>query len=77
MTSLYRQFIDLLPQDRIVYAQVVSVSGATGTSLVQTPNGRQFRVIGTGIPAGSYCFVRGGEIKNVAVELPLSSFNNA
>lgn len=76
----YREFLRLLPRERRAFAEVQQIR-ADGTSVVQTPEGRIFRVRGTGIPVGSKCFVflRSGRqpvLDGTAPDLPLSQFDN-
>ena len=80
MTNRFRQFRSLLPRETRVFAEITAVR-ADGTSQVQTPEGRSFRVRGTGIPVGSKAFVsiRSGrmpELDGTAPDLPLSNFAN-
>ena len=80
MTNQYRRFRELLPTERRVFVTVTAVR-ADGTSIVQTPEGRSFRVRGTGIPVNSKAFVkiRSGqppELDGPAPDLPLSVFVN-
>lgn len=80
MLNRYRQFERLIPRERRVYATVTQVR-ADGTTMVQTPEGRQFRARGDGVPAGSKVFVllrsgRQPELDGTAPALPLSVFSN-
>lgn len=74
MTNQYREFLRLLPQKRRVYVEVVRVR-SDGRSLVRTPEGREFRVQGSGIPVGSFAFVEGDEIIGPAPTLALTEFS--
>lgn len=76
----YRQFQRLVGQARRTVAEVVSVR-ADGTSVVQTPEGRIWRVQGGGVPAGSQAYIRfrPGEkpqIDGPAPDLPAVAFTN-
>lgn len=76
----FRQFQQLLPRERRVYTEVLQVR-ADGTTIVQTPEGRQLRARGQGIPVGSnaFVFLRSGrppQLDGTAPSLPLSEFSN-
>lgn len=53
----YQQLLRLLPSETRIVATVVSVRSADGTTLVQTAEGRSFRVIGTGVPTSQQAYV--------------------
>lgn len=73
MRNIWRQFEDILPSQRKLYTEVVQVRASEGTSIVRTGEGRQFRVKGTGIPAGSFAYVIGDKIDGPAPALPSST----
>lgn len=76
----YAEFKRLLPTERRAFVTVVGVR-ADGTSVVQTPEGRNFRVRGVGIPVNSKAFVilrsdRQPQMDGPAPDLPLSVFDS-
>ena len=76
----FKQFQRILPREARLFAEVIQVR-ADNTTIVRTPEGRQFRARGGGIPAGSnaFVFIRSGrqpEIDGTAPDLPLSEFTN-
>lgn len=71
--NLFRQFRALLPNERRLYVEVVQVR-ANGRTIVRAPEGRQFSVLGGGVPVGSKAFVKGDSLEGAAPDLPLSLF---
>lgn len=76
----YLRFQRLVGQSRLTRAEIMSVR-PDGTSVVQTPEGRIWRVQGGGIPPGSFAYIRirPGEqprIEGAAPDLPLTVFDS-
>lgn len=76
----YRQFERLVGRARRTVAEVVSVRG-DGTSVVQTPEGRVWRVQGGGRSPGSNAYIRfrpgeKPELAGPAPDLPTVQFTN-
>ena len=69
MPNLWRRFQSLLPQDPVQLAEVISHSSG-GTSIVESPDGQQYRVRGQDVAVGQNAFVQGGEIVDEAPDLP-------
>ena len=71
--NLFRQFRALLPNERRHYVEVVLVRN-NGTTVVRTPEGRQFTAHGAGVPVGSYAFVKGDKLEGPAPGYGVSLF---
>lgn len=70
MSSLYRQFLRLLPRDPLQVGTVTALN-ADGTSDVQLPGNQVIRVRGQAVPVGQKAFVRAGEVLGPAPNLPV------
>lgn len=66
----WKRFTQLLPGGQRTVGEVLSISAATGTSIIELRNGVQIAVRGVSVPVGSRAFVRDGEITGPAPELP-------
>ncbi|MDG9925006.1 MULTISPECIES: hypothetical protein [unclassified Pseudomonas] len=66
----WKKFINLLPGGRRAVGEVISVSTATGSSVVELRNGTQILVLGVSVPVGSLAFVLDGQITGPAPSLP-------
>ncbi len=65
MSNLGRAFLDLLPAQPLLVAQVTA-HNSDGTSTVEFPNGSTLVVRGQSVAVGSYAFIRDGEIRSEA-----------
>ena len=64
------RFKQLLPSGQRTVGEVLSISTATGTSLVELRGGIEIRVQGTDVAVGDKAFIVDGQITGTAPNLP-------
>ena len=69
MQNLFRRFQALIPDEPILYAEIIT-HNADGSSTVETPQGGQFRVRGQSVAVGDFAYLQGGRIIEEAPALP-------
>lgn len=66
----WKKFISILPGGARTVGDVVSISTATGTSVIELRNGAQIAVRGVDVAVGAKAFVVDGLITGQAPSLP-------
>lgn len=69
MPNLWRRFQALLPSDPLHYAEMIA-HNADGTSTVESPAGKQYRVRGQDVAVGDHAYIQSGRILEEAPSLP-------
>ena len=72
MSNVWQTFQNLIPKTPLMIVNVVAVN-SDGTSTVSTPDGAEFKVIGTGVPIGSAAYIKGGNILGDAPKLTVQA----
>jgi hypothetical protein len=66
--NLWQVFQSMIPKTPLMIVNVVS-HNADGTSTVATPDGSEFKVIGTGVAIAGAAYIKGGNIIGEAPKL--------
>ena len=66
----WKRFINLLPGGGRAVGEVISISTATGTSIIELRNGVEISVRGVSVEVGLKCFIVDGQITGQAPSLP-------
>lgn len=66
----WKRFISLLPGGSRTVGEVISISTATGTSIIELRNGVQIAARGTDVAVGLKAFIIDGQITGQAPSLP-------
>ncbi|MCY1304531.1 hypothetical protein D9M70_542890 [compost metagenome] len=66
----WRKFLNLLPGGQRTVGEVISISPATGTSLVELHNSVQITALGVDVEVGSKAFIVDNQLTGPAPSLP-------
>lgn len=66
----WKRFIGLLPSGSRAVGEVISISTASATSILELRNGVQIQASGVSVPVGQSAFILDGAITGPAPSLP-------